>query len=714
MYFRLTKEFHCTSEDEKGFSRPSNGGKGRKGYHLIFAFEVSSNGKRSGKKSQSERRDAVERKERTDDSYERKHVCFVCGKSRSHSFHKLYPIRSDRDLIQSLCRRCRRDRKLRIEERAQNGARQCGRITRLQVHVDDKQWCAKCGVLRSNRYHEMYKSGRLPPFSEYCGNCTAIDVQRGRQKLVRLYLETLDQERVMRFQYDLDRSDGSHCGTSTAQRSHLLESKTEFVQGQARSITPSATTTSLPSNSCIWDNLAQYEEVKVRVRLSEFEEERDIRSPVKDDQQKSLCSFSNTSNIVSKKPENNGHEHMSTLRNYHTDLEGTCNHTNKKRNKIQDTSHSKQATKEHKLDASSAKPLDNDYNRSDRCYSEKASTVAELELHQEQVLKLPGEFLDRNEIAYAPVKGSQKKEDQRDTLPPKSRAQPQIGPESKDRPKHATNPKPKVMGLSDMYWASEQGKAEKAFIEAGGLQFAYSSFPSMQAFTADNETGSYDLYGQYNNERSVWTTYDTTCMPDSHLNSDSYCNKDLNPELDDGETRRSKRKQRKPKGKKDKRVSREEEQEKLNFFFKNKINEESEYEPPRCWTSSDDDFSNSAPNAAPIPADTIGTGSSSYYYPHPEDDFAFSQYYYYYHQYYATDGGHYNHNNATLAAGATGFSSAAASSPTYYATYGFDGDAGKEAADLQDRIWEITSDEEDEIERARANLLAHKARPSIS
>lgn len=197
MWFTRTKEVDWEADDEN--EEPNPGRKVKKRYRVVVDFgrgspapkARSSRSSAAAKAGREEDPVGSEKQQHGEHSILPRHSCFVCGKTRSNHYHRQHPVRSGENPIPSLCRGCRRDRRARIAER-HSGGRPRHRASRRLAHVDNRQWCANCGVLRSEHYHSLYLSGHLPPWSEICAKCRVRAEEDGRRKLYRMFLENPD------------------------------------------------------------------------------------------------------------------------------------------------------------------------------------------------------------------------------------------------------------------------------------------------------------------------------------------------------------------------------------------------------------------------------------------------------------------------------------------------------------------------------------------
>jgi hypothetical protein len=113
------------------------------------------------------------------------HVCYACGKVRSEGYHKQYPLESNKEPVPSLCTGCRYARKRAIE------AGPAGTISPQQAQIAEWQWCATCGNLRSDEYHELYLAygKNMPTWAEVCGLCMIKEKGRKKTAQLRSFLE---------------------------------------------------------------------------------------------------------------------------------------------------------------------------------------------------------------------------------------------------------------------------------------------------------------------------------------------------------------------------------------------------------------------------------------------------------------------------------------------------------------------------------------------
>ncbi|KAK4117332.1 hypothetical protein N656DRAFT_841022 [Canariomyces notabilis] len=192
MRFSVIKEVDWEVDDRKQGISSGRKVKTEK-YHFILACgRDTSEAKARGNEAPDEAersKDHLELKKQSEEAGQFTELsCFVCGKTRSDDYHQKHPVKRGENPIPSLCHRCRQDRKLRIADRGRVGSRH-RRANRLYAHIDNKQWCSNCGVLRSQHYHEMYMTTDLPPWSEICGKCKKSVEKEGKQELSRLLCE---------------------------------------------------------------------------------------------------------------------------------------------------------------------------------------------------------------------------------------------------------------------------------------------------------------------------------------------------------------------------------------------------------------------------------------------------------------------------------------------------------------------------------------------
>ncbi|SPQ19032.1 5c3ecdde-98fb-4389-ac97-e3945165fdb8 [Thermothielavioides terrestris] len=195
MHLTLTKEVGWETDDDGDSSKS---GSSVKRYHLIldFSWRSSRASRGRGRKRTAPRLESEKRRDeqRRGSVGPNRHACYGCGKTRCSDYHAQYPLKRGKEPIPSLCTACRYNRKARIADLARGGKRRRHR-TRREARIDDWQWCANCGTLRSDEYHDMYLSGtNLPPWAEVCGKCMIITEKKMEKQKLRMYYDELDTE----------------------------------------------------------------------------------------------------------------------------------------------------------------------------------------------------------------------------------------------------------------------------------------------------------------------------------------------------------------------------------------------------------------------------------------------------------------------------------------------------------------------------------------
>ncbi len=119
------------------------------------------------------------------------HSCYCCGEIRSDLYHDEHPFKDDKTAIPSLCTQCRYYRKVRLADRVRNAKRR-HRVSHVEARVDDREWCVRCGTLRSNRYHDKLLSGKSPSGNGVCRRCIINTEMKHKHERLRLYYDGLD------------------------------------------------------------------------------------------------------------------------------------------------------------------------------------------------------------------------------------------------------------------------------------------------------------------------------------------------------------------------------------------------------------------------------------------------------------------------------------------------------------------------------------------
>ncbi|KAK4237873.1 hypothetical protein C8A03DRAFT_34172 [Achaetomium macrosporum] len=235
MHFSVTKEVDWEADDEA--EDPKSRLWLKKRYRLTLNVSLgASKGKakawrnRSGCKCEPKKKKAhhPESNEARDSTMPDNYVCYGCGKVRSAEHHEQYPLKGGKEPIPSLCTGCRHDRKARIADGTAHS------ISPLQTQIDEWQWCANCGNLRSDEYHERYLSGDpLPPWAEVCGKCMIIEQGKKKTAQLRSYFKGQDMK-------EQSNSKGDNDGPSRRRsRRYALKPDSSRVKGNFTSLRPS-------------------------------------------------------------------------------------------------------------------------------------------------------------------------------------------------------------------------------------------------------------------------------------------------------------------------------------------------------------------------------------------------------------------------------------------------------------------------------------------
>ncbi|KAH6636672.1 hypothetical protein F5144DRAFT_546748 [Chaetomium tenue] len=225
MHFSVTKEVGWEADDEREGPKPNRGVKKR--YRIILDFSRRSskrkpNPKTTPRKGPPPESDFESDDEHAADRYEDgtprplQHYCYNCEAPRSIHYQQDHPLR--RGTRPSLCAECRAGRYARLaaaedaedSQDSQDGkphphpqhhhhehrpaptaaaaaaaAAAATTAAALEPRGDDREWCAKCGILRSNRFHDKVLltggAARLPPWKESLwGDCRSRPYGFGR------------------------------------------------------------------------------------------------------------------------------------------------------------------------------------------------------------------------------------------------------------------------------------------------------------------------------------------------------------------------------------------------------------------------------------------------------------------------------------------------------------------------------------------------------
>lgn len=172
----------------------------KKRYRFIFDFSRRSpkdtgtskrTGPRPGPSDHYAESDEDDEDDDSSDSAADKHSCYCCGATRSSKYHENHPLRRNKMPRPSLCTRCRFYRRKRLENRARDGSRRRHiKITKTEARADEREWCGDCGVLRSNKYHAKLESGEPP--NDFCGDCIIAAEKKARLGRLRVYCDDMD------------------------------------------------------------------------------------------------------------------------------------------------------------------------------------------------------------------------------------------------------------------------------------------------------------------------------------------------------------------------------------------------------------------------------------------------------------------------------------------------------------------------------------------
>ncbi|KAK4099761.1 hypothetical protein N658DRAFT_153542 [Parathielavia hyrcaniae] len=200
MHFTVTKEIDWEADDEA--EKPKSGRGRKKRIRFIIDFSRRSS-KSKGKKSNQRRSksdlsedyvDSENEPVEDNDTQQDQHRCYDCEQPRSELYHHHHPVKPDKQPRPSLCTQCRFFRNARIKNRANRR-----RLTESEARVDEREWCAGCGTLRSNEYHEKLLSGEAPPWNDICGRCMMrVEKKNNKTRRLRVYCyeEGVDDDAV--------------------------------------------------------------------------------------------------------------------------------------------------------------------------------------------------------------------------------------------------------------------------------------------------------------------------------------------------------------------------------------------------------------------------------------------------------------------------------------------------------------------------------------
>ncbi|KAK3299039.1 uncharacterized protein B0H64DRAFT_472230 [Chaetomium fimeti] len=180
MHFTVTKEVGWEADDGREDLKPNLGVKKR--YRLILDFSRRSSKAKGGTskapppESEAEEEDSIYLNEDAN-FHPRHHYCYNCEALRSAQYHQDFPLRGGKPPRPSLCAHCRFHRKSRLANESQHGRRR-RRASDPEPRGDEREWCANCGTLRSNKYHDKLLSGKVAPWHEVCGRCVINMVKK--------------------------------------------------------------------------------------------------------------------------------------------------------------------------------------------------------------------------------------------------------------------------------------------------------------------------------------------------------------------------------------------------------------------------------------------------------------------------------------------------------------------------------------------------------
>ncbi|GAB1311270.1 GTPase Obg [Madurella fahalii] len=362
--------------------------------------------------------------------------CYVCGKTRSGRYHQQLQAKRGEITIPSLCRGCRRDRKVRISS--------CGRgeychrrVTRRQAHVDNREWCANCGVLRSERYHELYISGNLPPWSEICGKCKKMVKDGGERELRRMLSEELmkrwssKQERGHADRHSQRRSRNNRA----APKHHTSHHKAETDRNQSSA-------GGIPTDDS--------------PQKSQDHGEPTAVSAIRDHNAESSISTKGSQGLEAQE--------VSKAMAKKDTPGGGLNPA------LAEQQEPRKSSQPEKSDEG-LKPCESEQVTQPQEKRERpgpglpSATAADTQQHQKNHGRRRDSHRQRGSASQPP--------------PPQPERQPQQQHRDNSRPKQS-----RPMGVSDMYWASEEGARESGFTRAFG-------FPGVYEYNSNNNCGHY-------------------------------------------------------------------------------------------------------------------------------------------------------------------------------------------------------------------------------
>lgn len=412
-----TKEVGWEADDESDAPKSPLG---IKRYRWILDFS------RRSAKAKVGRKTAVrhESKKRRDGSRPDSHRCYGCGKTRCADYHDQYPLKSGKEPVPSLCTECRCDRKTRLAYRSntRDGGRHRCRATKRQARIDECQWCANCGRLRSDDYHDLYYSGdSLPPWAEVCGRCVTIVEKKTERERRRLYFEKLDME-AQRMSQDTD----PLRDTIRRRRSSPYALKLACPVVETTLISASTATSSPLAEARSSKDLCDAKQLPVVTRIFE----RSSNFPRHSEREHTQSS----THTVAFKDDGLGEDSKAVV------------------DKKQQAAEPQQQTPQN---VSTPRPQQ----------QEKRREPSKMESQSSQAARPVS-------VPTTTVNDSKERQRRRHQHPSQRSSQfrpsSSLSTESHDFPPPPPRPQQaRPMGVSDMYWASEEGRAEQCFTAAG-------------------------------------------------------------------------------------------------------------------------------------------------------------------------------------------------------------------------------------------------------
>ncbi|KAH6854452.1 hypothetical protein B0I37DRAFT_349772 [Chaetomium sp. MPI-CAGE-AT-0009] len=193
MHFSVTKEVGWEADDEREGPKPNLGVKKR--YRFILDFSRRSSKAKRGPsrgpppESEAEEEESIDLNEDAN-SRPRRHYCYNCEALRSDQYHKDYPLRRGKNPRPSLCAHCRFHRKARLADVSRDGRRR-RQASEPEPRGDEREWCTNCGTLRSKKYHDGLLSGEQAPWNEICGRCVINMVKKKNRDRLWAYYDEL-------------------------------------------------------------------------------------------------------------------------------------------------------------------------------------------------------------------------------------------------------------------------------------------------------------------------------------------------------------------------------------------------------------------------------------------------------------------------------------------------------------------------------------------